>query len=140
MQTSGAGLIGLVFEMNVYNENWDTPLTTYPIQAGKKINLGLSLNSTQKLLSNMQFAIKKCFVTQESNVTYTLFDTSISCDNAQIDLDLSFSSGMWKIQHILFLIGSDSTSSYTMSCDVVVCDTNMPPADNECASIIDSCG
>jgi hypothetical protein len=130
---------GISFNMNAYSSNWATQLDTPPSQAGKTIRLGLKFDAKHNLGSHFQFAVKSCSVT-DGSATYTLFDTSVSCDNSNIDLTLSYVDNMWRIQHILFLIGSDNNSSYTLTCQVVVCDSNMPADDNKCTAILNSCG
>jgi len=132
--------VGLTFNMSVYDASYTTALSTAPSQAGKTIYLGLKIDESHNLGDHITFAPKSCQVT-DGTTNYTLFDTANSCENSQIDLEMSYdgASKLWKFQHILFLIDSDATSSYTLTCQVVVCDVNMPAGDNQCKPIHDSC-
>lgn len=141
---SGSGIVDLTFDMYAYNEYWNETVTSTTVRrAGHTINLGLNINSTHNVQDpDKQFAIKTCKATTvgQSSIAYTLFDATTSCENPYINLSLSFVNGMWRIQHILFLIDSQVQSTYELSCDVIVCDVDMPTSQNQCTGIINACG
>merc|ERR1719499_1112890 len=76
--------------------------------------------------SGKAFVPTKCFVADStSNKNFTLFDTGASeCSNDIIDLVINYDDDahVWQFQHTLFLLDNDSSSTYSLTCDVTVCD------------------
>jgi len=140
---AAAGLVNLTFEMSVYDFNWTKVISSGPNQAGEKIYLGLKVKDMHKLSSSKQFAPTTCGVVEDGQtaVSYTLFDTSTSCKNDDIDLLVKYDGAAkeWKITHTLFLLGNKSNSKYSMQCEVLVCDQNQKNEDNKCKPILDRC-
>jgi hypothetical protein len=145
--TSG-GLIELDFYITSMNSAFSgeaTPSTT----AGDTIYLKLQLNRTQNgdfddadsedASSGKLFVPTKCYV-NDGSVNYTLFDanaTPTKCENDFIDLDISYNRGSdqsWEISHTLFLLDDETSSSYTLSCNVLVCDMSQGSA---CKTAVD---
>ena len=60
----------------------------------------------------------------------------MSCENEIIDLSVSYVSNMWRISHILFLIGDKESSSYELECGVIVCDVQAASA---CEAVKTAC-
>ena len=68
----------------------------------------------------------KCSVEDTNSNRYTMFSTSSNkCQNSAIDLSLTYNAGSsqsWYISHTLFLLNNEDSSSYTLSCNILVCD------------------
>jgi len=134
--TDSGGLLGLHFYIKSYASNWSTEQDPSS-QAGDKIYLKLHLNSTANpdfddaasfgASTGKVFVPTKCEVEDTSSNSYTLFDTNgkAKCSNAFIDLSIDYVGGAgqhWKISHTLFLLNNEQSSSYTLSCSILVCD------------------
>ena len=77
--------------------------------------------------SGKVFVPTMCAVEDANFNRYPLFDTSSSakCVNDYIDLAITYNSGdgqSWNIEHTLFLLNDGDTSTYSLSCNVLVCD------------------
>jgi len=128
--TSG-GNVDLKFEVKSYSSNYSKEETS-PKFAGKMIYLGLKVTNdnfqyadTIKAAEGMLFAPKACtLIDTQTNATFTLFDTDSSCEHDVIDLTVDWreQDKMWTISHILFLLGNERQSSYSLSCQILVCD------------------
>jgi hypothetical protein len=141
--SAGAGLVNLSFAMEAYNKSWGGVIPKGPSKAGDQIWLGLKVNGIHKMSSSKQFAPVSCGVLEDgsSTIAYTLFDTSVSCANNDIDLEVYYhdASKTWRITHTLFLLGSKTNSKYSLQCDVLVCDKNQKNEENKCQPIHDKC-
>jgi hypothetical protein len=137
--TASGGNIGVEFDVKSYNDDFSNQ-TTSSTKGGEMIHLGLFVISEGFNHDAKLFAPKNCTVTDTDNdMSYTLFDTTTgSCDNSDIELSVSYndSTDMWEIEHILFLLGSYTSSTFQLSCTVKVCDAKAP---EDCQSIIDMC-
>jgi len=133
--TGDGGLIGLQFYVESTNEYFNQSQAVSK-QAGDTVYLTLQLNDTAngnfnhaenfEATTGKAFLPTKCFVADSgSNKNYTLFDTGATeCSNEIIDLVINYDSDahMWQIQHTLFLLDNEITSTYSLTCDVLVCD------------------
>jgi len=135
--TDSGGLLGLNFYIASYSNGSYSVKADPSSQAGKRIYLKLALNATlnddfdhatsMDASSGKVFVPTKCAVTDSNSNAYTLFDTSSSakCTNDNIDLAITYNSGdgqSWNIAHTLFLLNDEDSSTYTLSCNVLVCD------------------
>merc|ERR1712168_1513928 len=134
--TDSGGLIGLNFYITSYSNSSYNVKANPSTSAGDTIYLKLALNATLNddfdHAANMDastgkvFVPTKCEVTDTNSNSYTLFDVNASkCQNDNIDLSVAYNSGdpqSWYISHTLFLLNDQNTSSYTLSCNVLVCD------------------
>merc|ERR1711934_954841 len=133
--TDSGGLLGLNFYIKSYSGSSYTTAATPSTQAGNKIYLKLALNATLNAdfdhATNMDastgkvFVPTKCEVADTNSNTYTLFSSSGKCSNSVIDLSLTYNAGnsqSWYISHTLFLLNDEDSSSYTLSCNILVCD------------------
>merc|ERR1712048_469094 len=140
------GLIGLNFYVQSTNEHFNETKTSSS-QAGEAIYLKLALNDTanknfdyaENVLasSGKAFVPTKCFVTDSNGSNFTLFDTiENDCSNDVIDLVVSYDNDAhsWNIKHTLFLLDSQDSSDYTLTCEIMVCDMS---AGNACKSAYD---
>merc|ERR1711931_204873 len=134
--TDSGGLLDLNFYIKSFSSSSYDVAADPPTQGGATIYLKLALNATlnddfdhavnMDASTGKVFVPTKCEVTDTNSNSYTLFDVNASkCQNDNIDLSISYNSGdpqSWYISHVLFLIDNMDTSSYTLSCNVLVCD------------------
>ena len=77
--------------------------------------------------TGMVYVPTKCEVTDDASNSYTLFETTndAKCTNDIIDLDISYvvngplcgsTCNYWRFSHTLFLLNSETISSYELSC------------------------
>merc|ERR1712146_459914 len=76
--------------------------------------------------SGKAFVPTKCYVTDNtSDKNYTLFDTAVGdCTNDIIGLKVNYddTAHVWQLEHLLFLLDNEVTSTFLLTCDVLVCD------------------
>jgi len=83
--------------------------------------------------TGMVYVPTKCEVTDDASNSYTLFETTndAKCTNDIIDLDISYvvngplcgsTCNYWRFSHTLFLLNSETISSYELSCNILLCD------------------
>merc|ERR1711981_1012831 len=92
----------------------------------------LQIDATD-LPSHKKFAIKKCkFIDDNQSVEYTMFQPETGvCDNRNIDLSFGYSSeGYAQISHKLFLLTQGDQDSYSLECEIKVCNKN--DLDSDC--------
>jgi hypothetical protein len=157
---STGGLIDLDIKIKSYESSFDNEMSS-ATQGGEMIYLGMTVQnegfnhgsfggSTGKV-----FAPQSCSVSDKANeLHYTLFDTRDStgedssdssddtegsCNNPDVQLTMTYDSAshMWRISHILFLLGNHRTSTFELSCDVVVCDQGGDHS--ACDDVYDAC-
>merc|ERR1711881_704997 len=94
-----------------------------PSQGGDTINLGLTASSAFQH-DKMTFVPKNCIVLDvNSDNKFTLFDAvANNCDNDIIDLKVANKENMWRISHVLFLMGNQRKNAFELSCEILVCD------------------
>jgi hypothetical protein len=139
--TDSGGLLGLNFYIQSYSSGSYSTVAAPSSQAGNKIWLKLALNATlnadfdhatnMNASSGKVFVPTKCEVADTNSNTYTMFDSSSKCSNSAIDLSLTYNAGSsqsWYISHTLFLLNDEDSSSYTLSCNILVCDAQQVSA------------
>jgi hypothetical protein len=144
--TESGGLIGLHFYIASYADASYEEKADPSSQAGKTVYLKLALDATKNAdfdhatsmdaSSGKVFVPTMCAVTDTNSNSYTLFDTSDTdkCANDNIDLKITYNKGdgqSWYIAHTLFLLNDENTSTFTLSCNVLVCDA---AASTDCKS------
>jgi len=124
------GVVSLEFQMQAYTSNYSAVISSTPTQAGDMIYLGLSVVTVHFDHTGKMFVPLTCSVqtTDGSNHQYTLFNYQGKCTNDLINLDLSYddATNVWRIQHILFLLGSKVATTYELNCSIQVCDKSAP--------------
>lgn len=113
-------------------------------KGGEMIYLALRTTSSHFDQSTKKYAPTDCKVeeTTTSGLEYTLFTTadSAGCTNTDIGFAISYdaASNQWEFEHVLFLLGSQETSSFKLVCNVVVCDYDK--VSSLCNTAATSCG
>ena len=84
------------------------------------------------------FVIKSCSVSDDS-IDWVIYNYTKSCTNEFIKLSVDYNTTlhMWQIEHILFLLGGPSGDTYTLSCQISVCDASKSQSD--CVAVADAC-
>lgn len=135
--TSG-GLIDLEFSIQSYNSDFSA-LETAPTTGGEMIYLGMTIdNENFDFADNFKtssegksFVVESCTVSDTDNtIDFTLWDTTDdTCSNEYVNLSVACKNcegeggtPMWTISHTLFLLGDHKSSTFQLSCDVLVCD------------------
>merc|ERR1711912_8489 len=142
---SDAGLINISFALKSYNANYSTE-EAHSNKAGETINLGLSITNANfdhadditNSTSGKVFAPKSCKVVNDNEEEYSLFDSSASCANDDVDFSISYDQdkNMWQFSHILFLLNNDRVSKLSLECDIIVCDGSQS---SECDAVVKAC-
>jgi hypothetical protein len=145
--TESGGTITIEFHIQAYrNDSFNEVITgaDVPSQGGSMIYLGLGVKSANFNHRLRKYAPTDCTVKAVgTNLNYTLFDhstTTSQCQNNDIlfSLDYDMDSYVWRMQHILFLMGSTVKSAFELHCGVRMCDRrNTSPCDavaNACLS------
>ena len=91
------------------------------------------------------FSVKQCtFVDKivdengdESFERYSMFDATTDCKNDYIDLSVGFRDNSVQIEHRLFLLTRGDHDSYSLECDIKVCDKDDDSSD--CAKWKSTC-
>jgi hypothetical protein len=104
--------------------------------AGKPIHLQLTSSNVP---DSMELAIQACTVKRsDSTITGNIFNTSSSCENEYIGLDVQMFGDKVQLSHKLFLLpGSKKKSKFTLSCEVHVCDKD--ESNSKCDQIEKAC-
>jgi len=120
------------------SDAFDTLATTETKQttAGQRVYLKLS---AADLPDTKEVMINKCTVTRgdDTSVVGQLFDSATSCKNDYIGLQIENKGDSVEMSHRLFLFGSKVKSTFTLSCEVHVCDKT--DDSSQCATIEDQC-
>merc|ERR1711981_1167288 len=136
-----------VFDIVGYQTDaFSTPITTPTTTAGHYVYIGIAPTTASGWdNSEYTYAVKDCTFRRLDSVadptndkTAVLFDyNNGQCANTFIDLTLSFSGDKFQIQHRLFVFGQDTTSTYTLTCNVKLCELDNSA---ECDAIRAGCG
>jgi len=101
---------------------------------------------SESLPDDKTFSVKSCkFVDKIVNPfdesttfeNYTMFDATNDCKNKHIDLNVGFREGAIQISHRLFLLTKGDQDSYSLECDIKVCDS--ADTDSDCQQWQDTC-
>lgn len=132
------GTVSLDFEIAAYESSFANKTDNAPTRGGETIHLGLVVTSEGFNHERKTFAPTKCIISDVDDTAknYTLFDTATSCKNDLIDLSVSFEDNMWRISHVLFLLGNQRSSTYELACNVKVCDSAKA---EECNAVETAC-
>jgi len=139
--SGSGGLTKIEFNISAYDEHFDDMITQaeQPSQAGDMIYIGVIIETDSFDYTAKKWAMKECIITDATDATlsYTLFDDH-DCTNDIVKLSVYYNGdyARWEISHMLFLLDNHDSSSYTLTCKVLVCD-NRDAAD--CQALIDNC-
>jgi len=148
--TDSGGLLGLNFYISSFGNGSYVNEAAPSNSAGDTIYLKIALNATlnadfdhaadMNASTGKVFVPTKCEVEDDSSNSYALFDVNgQKCTNDIIELSMTYNSGdpqSWYMEHTLFLLNSESSSSYTLSCNILVCDAERITACKNAATCI----
>jgi hypothetical protein len=130
------------FTFKEYDEAYETEITSASHKANEMIHLQIE---SSNLPDNKVFSVKQCtFVDKvvdengdESYERYSMFDATTDCKNDYIDLSVGFRDNSVQIEHRLFLLTRGDHDSYSLECDIKVCDKDDDSSD--CANWKNTC-
>jgi hypothetical protein len=136
-----AGNVTLVFDIKAYNQDYSQPDFAHSTIAGNHIYLGITISSVFNY-DEREFAPERCtFHDLTNGFQYTMFLTTVSggCENEDVELDLSYNADdhMWRMRHVLFLLGDFDESTFQLKCTMKVCTIS---EDSICDDIRVECG
>lgn len=113
-----------------------------PAKGGDLIYLGLYTTSAHWDADTKKFAPINCTISDTTNdIDYVLFDSesSDSCHNDDVGLYMWYNNtaSRWEFNHILFLLGSYESSTFSLKCNIVVCDYDS--SSSQCNDVMDNC-
>jgi len=138
--SGSGGLTKIEFNISAYDENFNDMITLdqQPSQAGDMIYIGVIID-TDFDYTKKKWAMKECIITDatDSQKSYTLFDEhDCANDIVKLSVDYNGTYGRYEISHMLFLLDNHDSSSYTLTCKVLVCDSRDA---QDCQDLIDNC-
>lgn len=136
------GEIGYAFIIEACtNSTCEEYSTDFETKGGEQIHLGLHCTSSHFDYTTKKFAPTGCMVKDVNNtLEYTLFGTADAeaCTNDDVEFAIAYSNMVWMFEHVLFLLGNYESSTFQLTCTVIVCDYDQ--TDSKCNKIATACG
>jgi hypothetical protein len=119
------------------SEDYDTVVTnkTQAQKPGERIYLELS---AENIPEHYDFAVTMCKIIDTNTREHELFNPAEgNCKLDEIELKTNYTSDSFQMSHILFLIDNPKKVSYTMRCQVELCDKDNE--DSRCKKAVEAC-